>query len=1425
MNVKRWFCLLLTLLMLLSMLPAAVIAEDVAEDTGTQSAGNLFQMTQEQFDEVKKEYQAKGDLLWLNSIDEADEGGKALPDWGYRLYYWLEQELELALKGEDSVLVDPYAHNASISYPTNEAYKTTPVVQWFDISGGDMDKTEVCFYAEAVFTAFLQDRPDAFWFNKSTYCVTTEKIDYLGFVIYNVNKMNVATAPNNEKVAIPTKNVYIHSKKYAKENEKGDVIVFVQNIENRITVLNNNLKQIITGFTSKEEETTIKLDSRYHYNAVHYFYWLLITRNAYNPYANPGGGKVRELADLDAWKSISALVGGTGYSAPVCNGFAAAFKLLCDRVGVPCVTEAGIGNVNVETTGGDHIWNYVQLGNEGKWYCLDITWCSRLINQNKYLNTTFLKYPVYSFANDEADIRFANSVDGFTAYNSQVNIGTEYERWFLIGSENTTSEFIDGKITQVTPVDIAHVGHGLVARTKGKVVEEKFFWEGLDDISPVDYVDTTQDSPKVGITGFTVDTTEVTVNDVTLDEQSGKKVFERNVTFRISAREPVVSAGLLVFDHQPVFHNVHTAKQVIDFDLEQVVAGTENTLKISGIDAAYLKNDVEFCLYFKLEDYSYIYSGIENLNACRHSLQEDVCSICGNYSKYYLVVEKKNEDGSFGPAVECADDPFFVFQSENDAGFAVATMEYEAADDCRVSIRSADSSQNFRTVGTPQALDTMVPLYRQDIRKHENEGEPVIESSGLYLSADQSVTLTLTKQSDVYLMLGYECDGHEYKEKVIREATCQTEGEKLTYCAKCGQIDNLADKDIPKVTHEEGTACSVCTDATYTLFGCINNKNVSIGNKDHLVREYCFNEENGNKITILSGTESQIAVKTVDNETWYMADRQTFEEKNGTVTAILRPVTEVTQKRYTLPIPAMTAVEVTLQNGDEAGTLTLSYQKIDDLKKETVPETAFSDGSDTYTMNTDPSRMVQIIKPARKHNTAKAPLNAYTCVSVQYLRQTCSEDGCTNEGHYKDIKVQPLGHIVKPSKEGERVKYTCMQCGDVWEDMCVATDQKDLSEHDLQEKIYDPECTISGCNLKSCICGVYESEYIAAKGHSYIDGKCATCEENKKTVTEPTIALQYPSVEFNDIIRIRIYTQLTKHIEMIDMGLLTWNENPDECDITTAKNQIPGYTVDAATGYYVITTQGIPAKEMGDTIYMAAYVKLSDGTYRYSSVVSYCPRDYAYNTLERGAKAMKPLAVAMLNYGAAAQNYFSYDTDNLMNKDLKDEHKALVLPYAENMIEVIAPISETKLGCFVKKDGFGRVYPSVSFEGAFSINFYANAEKTPADGVTMYYWSAKDFNKVEVLTKENATGKIDMTSSGNEYRATIENIVAKYLDEPTYVAFSYSDGTTDYVTKIYAYSIGLYCKTQAGSPQWQQSELAKATAVYGFYAKELFLNK
>ena len=63
-------------------------------------------------------------------------------------------------------------------------------------------------------------------------------------------------------------------------------------------------------------------------------------------------------------------IGGLVEPGAVCEGYSKAFKIICDKLQIPCVCI--FGNYD-ETENSAHMWNYVQM-EDGNWYGVDVTW-------------------------------------------------------------------------------------------------------------------------------------------------------------------------------------------------------------------------------------------------------------------------------------------------------------------------------------------------------------------------------------------------------------------------------------------------------------------------------------------------------------------------------------------------------------------------------------------------------------------------------------------------------------------------------------------------------------------------------------------------------------------------------------------------------------------------------------------------------------------------------------------------------------------------------------------------------------------------------------------------------------------------------------------------------------------------------------------
>ena len=353
--------------------------------------------------------------------------------------------------------------------------------------------------------------------------------------------------------------------------------------------------------------------------------------------------------------------------------------------------------------------------------------------------------------------------------------------------------------------------------------------------------------------------------------------------------------------------------------------------------------------------------------------------------------------------------------------------------------------------------------------------------------------------------------------------------------------------------------------------------------------------------------------------------------------------------------------------------------------------------------------------------------------------------------------------------------------------------------------------------------GTYTATLRGINQYSGLNTFSYTVAEGEPAVVIPTLTLKSPTLEFKDMITVNAMFTAENIEDVVEMGMITYKEQVAEWNVETAAYVIPGTTYDAATGRYIAHSQGINAKYLGDTVHLACYAKLTDGSYVYTKLAPYSPVQYATNQLKNSTDTkLKQLVAAMLNYGAEAQKFFGHNTDNLANATLTDEQKVLPEVYREDMVGAVPAASAEKQGIFANNKGFAKRYPAISFEGAFCINYFFKPNYAPVGDITLYYWNEAEFEAAQVLTKENASGTLTLAlEASGEYRADIEGIAAKNLSEAVYVAAVYSDGTTEWTSGVLGYSIGAYCASQI-SKAADVAALAEATAVYGYHAKQYF---
>ena len=127
------------------------------------------------------------------------------------------------------------------------------------------------------------------------------------------------------------------------------------------------VKAGITEFKGLVDSVLVDLPNSTRYVQLRYLNDWLTKHNSYASNYDP------QTSPALVWSPISALRGTTGDSAPVCEGYARALKVLLDKINIPCVLVVGDAKGSRSADPESHMWNEVKM-NDGQWYAVDVTW-------------------------------------------------------------------------------------------------------------------------------------------------------------------------------------------------------------------------------------------------------------------------------------------------------------------------------------------------------------------------------------------------------------------------------------------------------------------------------------------------------------------------------------------------------------------------------------------------------------------------------------------------------------------------------------------------------------------------------------------------------------------------------------------------------------------------------------------------------------------------------------------------------------------------------------------------------------------------------------------------------------------------------------------------------------------------------------------
>ena len=343
----------------------------------------------------------------------------------------------------------------------------------------------------------------------------------------------------------------------------------------------------------------------------------------------------------------------------------------------------------------------------------------------------------------------------------------------------------------------------------------------------------------------------------------------------------------------------------------------------------------------------------------------------------------------------------------------------------------------------------------------------------------------------------------------------------------------------------------------------------------------------------------------------------------------------------------------------------------------------------------------------------------------------------------------------------------------------------------------EADCENDGYITYQCdVCGHSYKETIDAIGHAYGEwvsdnsGKSTkTCANDENhTITETFIPSCSIDLSEGIILNYYVAEELLEDKSNIRIEFVRPDYDADGNKITTT-TIVDTFeeVVNNGSLYLQFSYKDLAASEMNTVV--SANLYCGD---EYLSTRDFSVKSYAMKYLAASANdaLFNTLLVDMLNYGAAAQSYFGYETDNLANADLTEAQKAYATQTTPE-INKTTVVERNPDGLVEAKGGsvslmsviqisFGFILEGVDIENVEVIFDYVdrdgNAQQTVIDGADAT--SYPDMNRYSVIFNKYGTTQLrdnitmsfrDKTTGemiGDRSTTSIESNLAALLEKP-----------------------------------------------------------
>ena len=226
--------------------------------------------------------------------------------------------------------------------------------------------------------------------------------------------------------------------------------------------------------------------------------------------------------------------------------------------------------------------------------------------------------------------------------------------------------------------------------------------------------------------------------------------------------------------------------------------------------------------------------------------------------------------------------------------------------------------------------------------------------------------------------------------------------------------------------------------------------------------------------------------------------------------------------------------------------------------------------------------------------------------------------------------------------------------------------------------------------------------------------------------------------------------------------------------------------------YYALTYENFAARELASEINATLYAEDAEGNVYYGPTISYSLRQYAENQIRKAtvAEEFKTMMVDFLNYGAAAQTHFGYNTSDLANSGLTEDELALASPERDYVDSKSATVDSTKA---VNITNFNLVFvDKITILAATDMDA-ATYEANKDNWVAQVSYT--NFDGIDVTEEIALNDESLFNLNGTRYVLNFAGLKSREMDKVVTIKICDKEGnvvsnTVTYSVESYAYSKG-----------------------------------